>query len=280
MNKKKSSQDTSKQMTLFSSFKKQWEEIRKVELEGEMYYSILDIFKHFGDSSNPTHAWKLTQERMRKQGFQGSNDMLEHTFEGRGQRKTPVVNEKGFFRIAQSTDFKQWEEIRDFMAQAAKEKRESLTQKKILKTIEYYDSVGWGNRPEILTLKGKYAASQSLIEVKGAISDLVTLTGYEWSDFFSAEIQALLGFAISEVKKARNAKSVRDSLNALEYNALIHAESDLIVLLSLQKTMDSRKLLETVRMVFIPIGKNLQNMLDNIGYNALTGLPLLQSGNN
>ena len=105
--KSKKSQVSIGQLALFEdAVSKHWEEIRKVEIDNKMFYSVLDIFKYFGDSSNPTVAWKQTLDRMIKQGFEGSNDLLEHTFEGKGQRQTPIANQTAFFRIAQATNFK------------------------------------------------------------------------------------------------------------------------------------------------------------------------------
>lgn len=257
-----------------------WEHIRRAELNGAMHYSVLDIFKFYGDTTNAAQEWRTVLGTLEKQGFRSDIEIIQHRFGGQGQRDTPVAPLEVFLRIAQVTSFKHWEHIRRAMSSALAREIESTAQKKMRQTIDYYDSVGWGNRPEINLLRAKYEASQSLADVKSAISGLVTLTGYEWADFFSVEIQSLLGFAISEVKRARSAKSVRDSLNVFEYNALTHAERDLIALLSIQKQVDKQRLISTVQMVFVPIGKNLQAMLDNIGYNALTGLPALPSGNN
>lgn len=279
MAKKKQVPDS--QLSLFdNTVSKHWEEIRKVEVNGEMFYSILDIFKFFGDSSNPTMAWKQTYERMIKQGFEGSNDLLEHAFEGKGQRQTPIANRTAFFRIAQSTNFKHWEEIRMFMAEAAKEKVESQPQTKMRQTIEYYEAVGWGNRPEIMTLKSRYDASVTLGELKDCISKLLSLTGKEWANFHSTEIQVLLGLTITQLKNARDPKkSARENLNALELNALTHAERDLMYILSIQGNVDSQRLMDNVRIVFTPIGENLQRTLNFIGVSALTGFPVLKSKN-
>lgn len=266
-------------LPLFESDKlEHWENIRRAEINGAIHYSILDIFKFYGDTTNYRQEWQTVQKTLEKQGFRSGIEIIQHRFEGQGQRDTPVAGLEVFLRIAQVTSFKHWENIRRAMSTALAREIESAVQKKMRQTIDYYDSVGWGSRPEINLLRAKYEASQTLVDVKNAVSGLVTLAGYEWADFFSTEIQSLLGFAISEVKKARNAKSVRDSLNVFEYNALTHAERDLIALLSIQKNVDKQRLISTVQMVFIPIGKNLQTMLDNIGYNALTGLPALTEG--
>lgn len=280
--KKHSKQESPSQLSLFQDANIQhWEQIRKVEINSEMFYSVLDIFKFYGEGQNPSRDWKNTLANMKRAGYSQTTDLVDYVFEGadgKNKKPTPIANIKGMFRIAQSARFQHWEQIRDYMAQAAKEKVESQTQKKIRQTIEYYESFNLGDKPEIILLKSKYEASQALIEVKSCISNMLTLSSYEWADFHSAEIQTLLGFTLKQIREARKAKSVRDSLNVLEYNALTHAERDLIFLLGMQANVDNQRLMDTVRLVYKPIGENLQRMLETIGIDALSGKPTLPSG--
>lgn len=250
-----------------------WEDVRRAEINGVMFYSVLDIFKFYGDSSNPTMAWKQTKERLRKQGFRGSNDLLEHSFDGKGQRNTPVATLEVFLRIAQSTNFKHWEDVRRAMSGALAEKIENAIDKKMRQTINYYESFDMGNKPEILLLRSKLEARQSLYEIKSLISQLVDSPNFQ--DFHTEEYRSLLGVTVGAIKKARNAKSVRDSLNVFEYNALTHGERDLIAILSMQGNVDNQRLLDNVRLVFTPLGENLRTMLESIGIDVLSGQPLL-----
>lgn len=255
-----------------------WEHIRRAELDGTMCYSILDIFKFYGDTTNAAQEWKTVLGTLEKQGFRSDIEIIQHRFEGQGQRNTPVASLEVFLRIAQVTSFKHWEHIRRAMSGALAREIESQTQKKMRQTIEYYESFDMGAKPEIILLKSKYDASKALGEVKSCISGMMKLSSYEWASFHSTEIQALLGMTIKQIKDARNAKSVRDSLNSFELNALVHAERDLIALLSMQANVDNQRLLDSVRMVYQPIGENLQRMLDMIGIDALSGKYQLTSG--
>lgn len=282
--KQTSQEETAIQLSMLQKIEglENWEHIRREEINGIMYYSILDIFKFYGDTQNYQREWQQVQKTLEKQGFGSDTDsvqLLMHKFEGQGQRDTPIATREVFFRIAQSTNFKNWEHIRRAMSQALDEKVESAIQKKMRQTIEYYEGVGWGNRPEIFALRAQLEANISLEELKASISKLLTFTAKEWQNFHSIEIQTLLGKTIGQIKEARDPKkSARTNMNPLEANALVHGERDLNYLLSLQGNVDSQRIFDMVQLVFEPIGRNLQSTLDRLGYDALTGLPLLGDG--
>lgn len=278
---KKQKQAPVTQLELFQSVEnlENWENVRRAEIQGEMYYSVLDIFKFYGDTTNAAQEWKTALGTLEKQGFRSDIEIIQHRFEGQGQRDTPVATREVFFRIAQSTTFKHWENVRRAMSKALDEKVESAIQKKMRQTIEYYESVGWGNRPEVFTLRSQLEASISLEELKASIDKLLKMSREEWANFHSLEIKTLLGKTISQIQKARDPKkSARGNMTPLELNALVHGEKDLNYLLSLQGNIDAQRIFNLVQMVFEPIGRNLQFTLEQLGIDPLTGKPILPSG--
>jgi hypothetical protein len=92
--------------------------IRCVILNGEPHWSILDTYRHYGRSSNPSRDWKRDQKDLETQGLFGLPMVVHHVFPGsnRNNETTPVANLEGFMRIAQVAKFKEWEPLRWKMA--------------------------------------------------------------------------------------------------------------------------------------------------------------------
>jgi len=99
--------------------------IRRVKIDGMWYFSILDIFKHYGQSRNTSRDWSRVQERLKTQGFDILPKLVGYQFvgtDGKLKRPTPCVNFNTMLRIAQVTDFKHWEYLRQYMADRAEER--------------------------------------------------------------------------------------------------------------------------------------------------------------
>ncbi|GIK66736.1 MAG: hypothetical protein BroJett018_45300 [Chloroflexota bacterium] len=100
--------------------------IRKVIINGEMHFSVIDVFKHYGSGSRyPQKEWERAKSRLEEQGFDVATKMSQHQFPGQGQRPTPVANFDTFLRIAMIVSFKNWEGIREYMVTATHEKIEA-----------------------------------------------------------------------------------------------------------------------------------------------------------
>jgi len=64
--------------------------IRRVEINGTMYFSVLDVFTHYGKAKNATSSWATAQKRLEKQGFELSREIRDRVMEG-GRRPTPFA---------------------------------------------------------------------------------------------------------------------------------------------------------------------------------------------
>ena len=115
----------SRQLSIFTP---QFDErIRRIEIEGVAYFSVLDIFEHYGSAGsadNPAKYWARSKARIEKQSGDVIPGLGEHKFPGQGSRKTPIVTYKAFWRIVQSSDLKEWEPLRQWMAEVANERIE------------------------------------------------------------------------------------------------------------------------------------------------------------
>jgi hypothetical protein len=96
------------------------ENIRCVIINDEPYWSVLDTYKIYGKSSNSTRDWKRDKAELAEQGYD-LPELVNHIFEGkegnRNKQSTPVANMHTFMRIAQVAKFKEWEPLREKMAE-------------------------------------------------------------------------------------------------------------------------------------------------------------------
>jgi hypothetical protein len=98
--------------------------VRRVKKNDVWFFSILDMFEHYGQSSNPTVDWQRTKDKLDVQGFDVLTNVLEHQFvrqDGKLNRPTPIVSFNTILRIAQVTNFKNWEYLRQRMADIAEQ---------------------------------------------------------------------------------------------------------------------------------------------------------------
>ena len=103
------------------------ERIRRIEIDGVAYFSVLDIFGHYGSAgsaNNPRQYWSNVKKRLARQSADVVPGLIQHRFPGQGSRETPIVTYKAFWRIVQSSDLKEWEPLRQWMAEVANERIE------------------------------------------------------------------------------------------------------------------------------------------------------------
>ncbi|GIK65050.1 MAG: hypothetical protein BroJett018_28440 [Chloroflexota bacterium] len=66
--------------------------IRKVAINGVMYFSVIDVFKNYGSGSTDVHKeWERAKERLEEEGFEVGSHLKLHQFSGQGQRQTPLI---------------------------------------------------------------------------------------------------------------------------------------------------------------------------------------------
>ena len=93
--------------------------IRQVTIIGQTYFSILDVFEHYGESGNPSRDWARVKEALEEQGFDTTSNIVDYQFlrsDGRKGRPTSIASFNTFLRIAMVAHLKSWESIRQWMA--------------------------------------------------------------------------------------------------------------------------------------------------------------------
>lgn len=251
--------------------------VRRTIINGEEYVSALDLLQYHGNKINPSLSWKRTLAFMRdKQGADlGSNKLLEHHFEGKGQRKTPVINFKAFLRFAQSAEVPEWEFIRELQMQAAEEKITSKRQRQMEQDIAKHDRAGLGDRPEIVLVKARLEnkiGHDALIEIVSILCDKPN-----WGQLNNSIYQGLFGMAASELREILNTKAIRDKLPLRQIQALTLAEGVLSDMLAVQKELTMKRIIDCIDIAIVPIGEYLKWYSQTIGIHHVTSQSLLRA---
>lgn len=251
--------------------------VRITEIGGEIYVSILDIFQYHGNKTNPTLAWQQTLTMLEKQGFEGSMDFIEHKFKGRGQRSTPVVNLKGFLRLSQSTEIKEWEGIRDLQAQTTADDIKAKATRHREHNIQAIDNAGLGETIEARRYKARHENIEAYKLLQAVIAKVCDSP--QIGILTNAEYIALFGETTDTLKKLLNTKSIRDSLNVTQLRTLTYAEDTLRDILASKRNISTGEIEQIIYGVLPPIGDMLRSIMNTQGLDHITGKPLLGSGN-
>lgn len=282
---KHSTKDTPKQLSLLPPETVLGEldsRVRRVVIHGEEWVSVFDILEYHGNKKNPRQAWKTTIEFMERQGADLScPDYGQHQFEGKGQRKTPIINLEGFMRFVQSAEVPEWEFIREWIAKTGANEVKSKATRKLESEIAKYDKAGLGNRPEIVLIKARLENKVGHELLKEIVTILCEKPN--WRDLNNAMYMALFGMVASELHKILNtskSQSIRDKLPLRQLQFLTLSEGILTDTLSVQGNITMQRILDTIDMAIVPIGNSLQWYSQNVGLHHVTGQSLLKADNN
>jgi hypothetical protein len=263
-----------KQLTLFDQPELYFDEqVRSTEIDGVMYWSVLDVFAHYGNKTNPTKAWMYVKDYLEKQGFSSSNYLLELQFPGERQRKTPVANLEGFMRIAQVTKFKHWEHLRVIMALAGAECIRNMAQHKRDNEIKRYEDANLGHLKEVERLRIRNHSIAVLASLKSLVT--VTCEKPQWGRFFDAEYRALFNETASQLRLILNTTSIRDDLPSLQLSMLTTSEQLLILALEQSDRLTIDQIEDIIHDIVAPLGAHLRKVCDLLGVHPITNAKLL-----
>jgi hypothetical protein len=270
-----------KQMSLFSP--QFGSKIRRIEIGGVVYFSILDVFVHYGSegsAKNPSVYWQRVKKALHKQGKEVLTDVLEHRFEGQGQRPTPVATFKFFMRIVQVSEIKEWEHIRVWMAELAHERVEEEANPELgidRASKRYIDS----KIRQGLSEDDAYAALQARLDGKSDYKQLMAMVTKVCSDtprygaIVNAEYVGLFGSIAHELENILKSKSIRDALPTMQLRYLQTAEQGIREILKQKGSLTHDQIVRAARLVCVPLGQHLQSLCEELGINHITGQQLL-----
>jgi hypothetical protein len=264
--------------------------IRRVEISGVMFFSVLDIFKHYSDTTNAAQSWRGVEAFLIKQGaiskdWTKSSDienisLVMHQFPGERQRPTPIGSFKMIFRIAQVTTFKEWETMRDWMAGIAQERVEESANPAL--GIE---------RAEARFLDAKVRQGMSREQAAAFLQQVQEgrIKRREWTETLktvvidvvnyglatNTEYQGLFGRTAKQLRLETGFKTARDGMT-LEGRALLTAvEATLDRLFRQRETLTFTEALTIIEEVCAVYRISVEGVQQMLGIDLATGKALL-----
>jgi len=253
--------------------------IRRVEIDGTMYFSVLDVFTHYGKAANPTTSWNTAQKRLEKQGFSSAREILEHRFPGQGQRATPTATLKTMLRIAQATDFKEWESIRQWMAEVAHERIEEAADPGLGVTraeqryVDAQKARGMTDVQASRQLEKRRDGKADFKRLTDAIKEVVGQSP-DYGRIVNVEYAALFGMIAEELHTVLGDGEIRDALPSLQYQYICTAEQGVLALLQNLPNLTNEQVIRAMKKIAEPLGAHLADVCDLIGIDRVTGRSL------
>jgi len=203
-------------------------EIRRIWIEDEWYYSIVDVVGVLTDSENPRSYWSKLKERESENGIQLSTICLQLKLKSSDGKKylTDCADNEGLFRIIQSIPSKKAEPFKRWLARIGKERLDEIEQpgKAIERAKGYYLAKGYSLRWVETRTAG--------IETRGEFTDTLKESGIkegkEYAILTNEMYRATFDLTAQEYKKHKGLEkreSLRDNMTPLELASTIFSEA-------------------------------------------------------
>jgi hypothetical protein len=276
-------------MRQLSIFEPQFDDrIRRADIDGKTYFSVLDVFEFsgsVGSSDNPRQYWRNAQKRLRAQGFHDVTSLIQHQFvrkDGKKNRATPVGTFKFFIRLVQVVEIKEWEHIRQWMADVAHERLEELTDPELgisraeHRYIEAQQNRGMTEADATQALLDRRDGKTGYRATMAVVSEKCSDTP-QYAQLVDTEYLAILGHIAKELQVILETKSIRDEIPPLQYLYIRTAEQSLREILKSGDRLPMSNIIAIARDICVPLGKTLAAVCDRSGIDVVTGRHLLDS---
>lgn len=188
-------------------------EIRKRLVDGEWFFSVVDIIGVLTDSKNPRNYWNMLKSRELESGTQLSTNCVQLKVESSDGKEylTDCANKKGIFRIIQSIPSKKAEPFKLWLAQIGSERIDEIENPELAqkRVREYYETKGYPKDWIEKRMRG--------IAVRQSLTDEWKNRGIEENTEFAIltnEIsKATFGVSIKEHKEIKNLNPELKNLN-------------------------------------------------------------------
>jgi hypothetical protein len=269
------------QLSLFqSSFDQR---IRRIEIDGVMHFSVIDVFRHYGSQGSadqPAAYWKRVKARLEKQSGEVITGLSQHRFEGQGQRDTPIATFKTFMRIVQVSEIREWEPMREWMAQLAQERIEETAhpalgvQRAQDRFLAAKMQQGMSEAEAVDFLKavqdGRVTRREWTAALKAAVSDSIN-----YAQITNTEYLTLFDKTAKAIREATGFKVARDGMTKTGRKMLEAAESALEDAFNQRRDLTFPQALELTRGICADFRISIQAVQARLGIDLATGTPLL-----
>lgn len=256
--------------------------IRRVKINSVIYFSIIDIFRYYSEAANAARSWGIVETFLIKQGAisegwpdggDTQNVLLRmHKFEGKGQRPTPVGTFSAVMRIAQVTTFKNWEFLRQWMAELA-DQQVQIAAKNRLRNVVTQSHLNRGK-----SLNHAKTLSKNLWTFEELAKHIIRLCEITMiTKVIDQEYMTLLGETqkrLKEMLHTRSTHAIREGLPELQMQYLELGETGLNAILQNIDSIKPDDLLALVVKVFMPLAEHLRMICDTMEIHRVTSKPL------
>lgn len=262
-----------------SLFEPQFDDrIRRETAGDETFFSVLDVFQHYGNKANPTQSWKATLKALEKQGFDRSTQIVDRA-PANGGRSTPYATFKTFLRIAQTADLREWEHLRTWMADTANERIEEVLNPELgisranKRYIAAKQSQGLSEADAVTALRDRLDAIDGFKLLMATVNEHVIDTP-KYAELVNAEYMSIFGKIAAELKMILNTKSIRDALPPMMLAYVRTSEITCQEIVKHKDRMTMGQVVQAMREVAIPLGQQLRKTCELLGISHITGQPI------
>jgi len=202
-------------------------EIRRILVDDEWYYSVVDVIQALTDSSNPRNYWSTLKKRELENGVELSTNCVQLKMASSDGKKyiTDCADNEGIFRILQSIPSKKAEPFKKWLARLGKERLDEISQpaKAIERANSYYIAKGYS--PD--WVQTRTASIQTRTSFTDTLKEHGITENKHYGILTNEMYQSWSGFNASEYKEYKNlnkSDSLRDNMTPLELAATIFSE--------------------------------------------------------
>ena len=277
------------QLTLFDSdgqplepFREIEENVRKVQHDGQTYYSLVDICGVIAGTKYARDYWSETKGRLKKDGFQLSETLLQLKLTSSDGKKyaTDCATAETCLRIVQSIPSPNAEPIRQWLAKVGYERLEEMADPALglsradARYLESQRARGLSEAEAQEQLSNRRNGKADFQALMNAVQRVCVDTP-KYGALVNTEYEQLFGTIASELKLMLQSDNIRDALPPLQYSYIRTAELNMRQLLQNKDRMTFDQIQRAMVRIAKPLGEHLAEMCELFGIDRVTGRPLL-----
>ena len=270
--------------------------VRRVQIDGIWFFSIIDIFSLYGDTTDARQEWKTVEGFLIKQGAitrdwskrsdVKNTQLLMHQFTGQGQRLTPIGTFKMIMRIAQVTTFKGWETARDQMAQLAEERVEEIHNPELgvrrshARFIQQSMDKGMSEADAYRALAFQIESATARLDVMAALKEVCIeeIAKWQYAQATNTQYVTLYGMTAKEISEATGSKNAKQGMTPIGKQFLLLADTMVTTEFKTKGAITFEEGLRVIRDTCEDLQMPIQNIEKRLGVSIATGQPLIGSG--
>ncbi len=198
------------------------DEIRRVLINGEWYFSVVDVVGVLSESPDPNNYWKVLKHRLREEGSEKSvtncNQLKMPSKKDGKEYLTDIADTETMFRIIQSVPSKKAEPFKRWLARVGKERLDEIEQpeKAIERGKGYYLAKGYSQQ----WVETRTASIDTRKQFTDTLKDHGIKEGYQYAVLTNELYSSSFGLDANEYKEYKGLDkkaSLRDHMTPLEF---------------------------------------------------------------